>query len=91
MRSPLAWSFDRAIAAYQFVRADRPSPCRHVPSCSVYGREAIEVHGALKGGWFTLRRIGRCNPWGSEGHDPVPPARSRRADAGFHSSRTHGC
>lgn len=77
MRSPLAWVFDRGIALYQVARAGRPSPCRHVPTCSVYGREAIANHGALKGGWLTLRRIGRCNPWGSEGYDPVPPVRVR--------------
>ncbi len=75
MRSPLAWLFDRSIALYQATRGGRPSPCRHVPSCSVYGREAIATHGAIKGGWLTLRRIGRCNPWGSEGYDPVPARR----------------
>ena len=80
--SPLAWALDKAIAGYQLVRGDRPSPCRHVPSCSVYGREAVQTHGALKGGWLTTKRIGRCNPWGSEGFDPIPP----RGSAGSRSS-----
>jgi putative membrane protein insertion efficiency factor len=49
--------------------------CRHWPSCSQYALEALETHGALKGGWLALLRILRCNPFGSWGYDPVPPAR----------------
>lgn len=46
--------------------------CRYTPTCSQYGVEAIKKHGPFKGGWLTLKRIGRCNPWGGHGHDPVP-------------------
>jgi putative membrane protein insertion efficiency factor len=46
--------------------------CRYTPSCSQYGIDAIRKHGPLKGGWLTIKRIGRCNPWGGHGHDPVP-------------------
>jgi putative membrane protein insertion efficiency factor len=46
--------------------------CRFTPSCSQYGLEAIHKHGPLKGAWLTLKRIARCHPWGSHGHDPVP-------------------
>lgn len=46
--------------------------CRYTPTCSQYGIEAIKKYGAFKGGWLTLKRIGRCNPWGGHGHDPVP-------------------
>jgi uncharacterized protein len=46
--------------------------CRYTPTCSQYGVEAIKKYGAFKGGWLTLKRIGRCNPWGGHGHDPVP-------------------
>jgi uncharacterized protein len=34
--------------------------------------EALEVHGALRGSWLAVRRIGRCHPWGGHGWDPVP-------------------
>lgn len=46
--------------------------CRFTPTCSQYGVEAITKYGPFKGGWLTLKRIGRCNPWGGHGHDPVP-------------------
>lgn len=48
------------------------SSCRFTPTCSQYGIEAIKKHGPFKGGWLTLKRIGKCHPWGSHGHDPVP-------------------
>ena len=46
--------------------------CRFTPTCSQYGVEAIKKHGPFTGGWLTLKRIARCNPWGGHGHDPVP-------------------
>ncbi|HBG99260.1 MAG: membrane protein insertion efficiency factor YidD [Rhodobacteraceae bacterium] len=46
--------------------------CRYHPTCSAYALEALEKHGALKGGWLTLRRLARCHPWGASGIDNVP-------------------
>ena len=46
--------------------------CRHTPSCSAYAVEALECHGARRGGWLALCRLLRCNPWGTAGYDPVP-------------------
>ena len=46
--------------------------CRHLPTCSEYAEEAIAKHGLVRGGWFALRRVGRCHPWGGSGYDPVP-------------------
>jgi putative membrane protein insertion efficiency factor len=47
--------------------------CRFYPTCSAYAREAIEIHGAIKGTWLTIRRIGKCHPWHEGGIDNVPP------------------
>lgn len=46
--------------------------CRHQPSCSNYMLEALVVHGAAYGFWLGLKRVLRCNPFGSCGIDPVP-------------------
>lgn len=46
--------------------------CRFNPSCSNYAIEAINLYGALKGGYLAVLRIGRCHPWCEGGHDPVP-------------------
>ena len=46
--------------------------CRYTPSCSNYGVEAINRHGAILGGFLTIKRILSCNPWGGSGFDPVP-------------------
>ncbi|MGR3290723.1 MAG: membrane protein insertion efficiency factor YidD [Paracoccaceae bacterium] len=49
--------------------------CRYQPTCSAYALEALEKHGALKGTYLAVRRIGRCHPFGSNGYDPVPDPR----------------
>jgi uncharacterized protein len=50
----------------------RPS-CRFVPTCSEYAREAIERHGALRGGLRSVWRLLRCQPLCRGGYDPVDP------------------
>lgn len=49
-----------------------PSSCRFTPSCSHYTYEAIQRYGILKGSWFGMKRLVRCNPWAQGGYDPVP-------------------
>jgi putative membrane protein insertion efficiency factor len=53
--------------------------CRHLPTCSEYGDEALGRFGLWAGGWMTLARLCRCHPWGTSGLDLVPaslPSRS---------------
>lgn len=61
------------IRFYQrHISPGRPPACRFQPTCSHYGHEAIERHGALKGSWLILWRLIRCNPFNHGGCDPVP-------------------
>jgi hypothetical protein len=73
--SPLSAILRRLIRGYQLLISPiLPGySCRFLPTCSHYGMEAIEVHGALAGSLLTLRRLLRCHPWGGSGYDPVPP------------------
>ena len=41
----------------------RPPFCRHIPSCSDYGAEALRTHGGVFGAWLILLRVLRCVPW----------------------------
>jgi putative membrane protein insertion efficiency factor len=53
--------------------------CRHLPSCSEYGDEAIARFGLWAGGWMTLARLLRCHPFGTHGLDFVPHVLPKRA------------
>jgi len=52
--------------------------CRHMPTCSEFGYEAVARHGLWAGGWMTLFRVARCGPGGSWGIDPVPDVLDER-------------
>lgn len=55
-----------------------PPSCRFTPTCSAYAEEAVRRHGAARGGWLALRRLGRCHPFGGSGYDPVPGSEQKR-------------
>ena len=62
-----------AVRGYQYaLRPMLGANCRFFPSCSDYAREAIERHGAARGGWLAARRVCRCHPYHPGGFDPVP-------------------
>lgn len=62
------------------ISPTRPPCCRFIPTCSTYALQAIEVHGALKGGLLAAWRVLRCHPFHKEKgfiYDPVPPKKTR--------------
>ena len=62
--------------------------CRFHPTCSQYAIEAVERHGVLVGGWLSIWRVLRCNPFNKGGHDPVPPRRTGHAKGDVSSEAT---
>lgn len=73
------------VRLYQLVVSPwTPPSCRYYPSCSQYAVVAVQRHGAVRGTWLAVRRLGRCHPWTPGGVDDVPPAREKT------SARDHG-
>ena len=61
------------IRFYQkYISPMKTTKCPYFPTCSQYGLEAIEKHGAFKGSLLAIWRILRCNPFSKGGYDPVP-------------------
>jgi putative membrane protein insertion efficiency factor len=78
---PVAIVLRSLIRGYQLLISPLfPASCRYQPTCSSYAHEAIQVHGALHGGWLAAKRLGRCHPWGGSGYDPVPKGHLKSAD-----------
>ena len=60
------------LRAYKlFLSPLLPSACRFYPTCSEYMRDAIAKHGAVRGLWMGVCRLGRCHPFHEGGFDPV--------------------
>lgn len=78
--SPLALVLIAGVRLWRrIVSPSYGNVCKYHPSCSAYGLQALQVHGALRGGVLIVWRLLRCNPWSPGGYDPVPG--SPEADA----------
>lgn len=74
----MKYLFVGLVRLYQLIISPwMPSRCRYHPTCSQYSIEAFKKHGALKGLWLTIKRIGRCHPWSKGGYDPVPESKNQ--------------
>jgi hypothetical protein len=73
MKRVASWIVLALVRFYQYgISPFTPVSCRYLPTCSEYAVDAVHLHGPWRGVWLTLRRIGRCHPWGGHGYDPVP-------------------
>ena len=59
------------IKIYQKIPGPWHNYCRHIPTCSNYSIDAINEYGSIKGVFMSIKRILKCNPWGTYGYDPV--------------------
>jgi uncharacterized protein len=83
----LVWGL---VRGYQlFISPVLPGSCRYMPSCSAYAAEAVQTHGAIRGGWLALKRMARCHPWGGWGYDPVPGPDASQNHDHDHQRCTH--
>ena len=63
MISTLSHVLRMLIRAYRyFVSPLLPQACRFYPGCSRYAEQALQDHGALRGGWLAARRLCRWSP-----------------------------
>lgn len=61
------------IKAYQVILSPYfGQQCRFAPTCSQYAVEALHKHGFFYGIFYTVKRIFKCHPWHTGGHDPIP-------------------
>ena len=75
----LAGLIQRTIAVYRRLAPGRlGGRCRFRPTCSAYAMEAFGSHGAARGGWLTIKRLGKCHPLYGKSFqfDPVPERRA---------------
>ena len=69
----VTFPFVLLIRGYQIIVSPLlGSNCRFIPTCSEYALESLKVYGLIKGTYLTIKRIGKCHPWGSHGYDPIP-------------------
>ncbi len=79
------------VRGYQLVISPWIGPrCRFLPTCSDYALDALARHGAIRGGWLTVRRLARCHPFGGSGFDPVPGKRFGMQERSYAEIRRHG-
>jgi putative membrane protein insertion efficiency factor len=76
-RSAAQWVSLFLVRFYQVVLGPFfGGTCKFYPSCSRYAYEAIARHGARRGIFLALKRLGRCHPFTKGGVDPVPDVTS---------------
>ena len=70
-----------------FVSPLSGANCRHLPTCSQYAKDAVIIHGPLRGSYYTLKRILRCHPWAKSMLDPMPLVNETLTSAEYTDSK----
>jgi hypothetical protein len=52
--------------------------CRFFPSCSTYALQAFQHYPFHRACLLTVKRLGRCHPWGGHGEDPLLVLKSKK-------------
>ncbi|MCF7836570.1 membrane protein insertion efficiency factor YidD [Candidatus Gracilibacteria bacterium] len=67
----LIWLYQKTLSPdHSWLRIFFPhGMCRFTPTCSNYGKGALQKYGVIRGIPKIIWRIMRCNPWGRGGHD----------------------
>lgn len=60
------------IKLYQRIPGNFHGYCKHIPTCSQYMIDSLNEYGLFKGLFLGIKRILKCNPFGTFGYDPVP-------------------
>ena len=68
----------KLIRLYQKIPIKTHNLCRYNPTCSEYMITSIKRFGLIKGVYLGIKRILRCNPFGSYGYDPVPERKNKK-------------
>lgn len=80
IQKTMVWILIKLVKFYQyFISPLSPPSCRYYPTCSNYTIEALRIHGVLKGGYLSIKRILKCNPYFLGGVDEVPPKKIKTA------------
>lgn len=61
----------KLIRAYQKIPLSTHFNCKYIPTCSEYAILSLEKHGLIKGMFYSIVRILKCNPFSKGGIDPV--------------------
>lgn len=60
------------IRIYQKTPGRWHSYCKFQPTCSEYAIGVLREFGSIKGSYLAIKRIIKCNRFGSGGYDPIP-------------------
>lgn len=65
------------IKCYQKIPGSFHQNCKYIPTCSNYALEAFQKHGFIKGTYYTIKRLLKCNPFSKGGIDLVPERKKK--------------